>query len=99
MVTAHICPRRATRWVFALVVCLEAVSRVGGISAQEEQKRVLVLHASRRDAQITVTVESSGRLARTSQLSVTVWPTLVLARSVKSLPGRKSTVASTPWKY
>ena len=46
------------RWAFAVVVCLDAVSRVGGMSAQEDQKRVLVLYAQRRDAQFTVTVES-----------------------------------------
>ena len=65
MVTGRRRPYRALRWAFAVVVCLDAVSRAGGMSAQEaqpeaqeEQKRVLVLHASRRDAQFTVTVES-----------------------------------------
>ena len=58
MVTRRRSPRRTMRWAFAVVVCLDAVSRVGGMSAQEDQKRVLVLYAQRRDAQFTVTVES-----------------------------------------
>jgi signal transduction histidine kinase len=49
--------RRAMRWALAVVVCLAAGSPLG-MSAQEEQKRVLVLYAQRRDAQFTVTVES-----------------------------------------
>ena len=57
MLTRRRCLRCAC-WAFAVVVCLEAVTRAGGISAQEDQKRVLVLYAQRRDAQFTVTLES-----------------------------------------
>ena len=58
MATKRRCLRRAICWAFAVVVCLDAVSRVGGMSAQQDQKHVLVLYAQRRDAQFTVTAES-----------------------------------------
>ncbi len=46
-----------------------------------------------------VVVASSGRRARTSQLSATVWPVLVPPTNVTSLPTRTLTVTSTPLKY
>jgi signal transduction histidine kinase len=46
------------RWTLALVMCLGAAGRADVVYAQDDQKRVLVLHASRRDAQFTATVET-----------------------------------------
>src|SRR5215471_8147021 len=45
-----------------------------------------------------VPVESSGMRARTSQLSVTVWPVLT-PPDIVNRPDRTSTVASRPLKY
>jgi signal transduction histidine kinase len=46
------------RWTLAIALCLGAATRSDAVDAQDDQKRVLVLHASRRDAQFTATVET-----------------------------------------
>lgn len=45
-------------WPLALVVCLSILGSGDDAAAQDSQKRVLVLHSGRRDAQLTVTVEA-----------------------------------------
>ena len=51
--------RRVSRgWPLALVVYLSAFGPDDHVAAQDSQKRVLVLHSARREAQLTVTVES-----------------------------------------
>ena len=51
--------RRVPRgWPLALVVSLSILGPGDEAEAQDSQKRVLVLHSGRRDAQLTVTVEA-----------------------------------------
>jgi signal transduction histidine kinase/ActR/RegA family two-component response regulator len=52
-------PRRLSKgWPLALAVFLSAFAIGADAAAQNPQKRVLVLHSARRDAQLTVTLEA-----------------------------------------